>query len=257
VFRKSRRASRRGGRFRHVSKVEASFLERWSISSCFRNRGELLGEEGDFVVFQKVEASFSERRAISSCFRKSRRASRLGGRFRHVSESRGELLGEEGDFVVFQKVEASFSERRAISPSFESRGELLGEEGDFVVFQKSRGASRRGGRFRHVSGISAGFSARWSISSWFENSRRASRRGGRFRHVSEISAGSRLRWSISSCFRIRGGVFGEGAIFSRFQRKAAVGRAVVWTVARLAKTWQRRCTCASNVLNVSGFKATR
>ena len=240
MFQKSRRASRRGGRFRGVSEIEASFKERWSISSCFRNRGELLGEEGDFVMF-----------------RKSRRASWRGGRFRRVSESRGELLGEEGDFVVFQKVEASCSERRAISPSFESRGELLGEEGDFVAFQKSRGASRRGGRFRHVSGISAGFSARWSISSWFENSRRASRRGGRFRHVSEISAGSRLRWSISSCFRIRGGVFGEGAIFSRFQRKAAVGRAVVWTVARLAKTWQRRCTCASNVLNVSGFKATR
>jgi hypothetical protein len=147
----SRRASRGGGRFRRVSE----------------SRGELLGEEGDFVAFQKVEASFSERRSISSCFRN--RGEPLGEAVDLVMfrKCRGEPLGEELDLVMLQKLEAGFSERGSISACFGNLDGLSVEMVDFGSVQKSRRGFRRGGnvstveasfseraRFGHVSGIS-------------------------------------------------------------------------------------------------------
>jgi hypothetical protein len=181
--RQSRRASRRGGRSRHVSKVEASFSERRAISSCFKN----------------VEASFSERRSISSSFGESSRAlserrpnlvtdqtagasplveegrvrlapesrgepSRRGCRFRRAPGTRGEPLGEEVDFGMFQCVSVSLSERRSIWPR-------LGGP--------SRASQRGGSISSSVGKPRRAISERWSISSCVRNTRRELyRRGG-------------------------------------------------------------------------------
>ena len=138
-------------------------------------------------------------------------------------------------------------------------------------FRKSRRASRRVGRFRPVPEIEARVSERESISSSFRNleglswegvafsvcqkSRHRSGEGAQFGHVSGISDIVPAIWSIPQCFSRGGERLGEGLISRSFQKKAAVGRAVVWTVGRFAKTWQRRCTCSANVSNVSGFKS--
>jgi hypothetical protein len=185
----------------------------------FVNRGEHLGEWVGFVLF-----------------RKSRRGFRRGGRFRRLLEilkgspGRGSISAcsrnrvivlERGvDFVVFQK---SLRASR--------------EEVDFVVFRKSLRASRGGGRFRHVSKISPSFSERRSISSCFRNLGRLS--GEMVVFVAFQNSSRALR---------------RGVILRRFQKKRTVGRADVWTVERLAKTWQKRCTFASHMLNVEGFK---
>ena len=140
---------------------------------------------------------------------------------------------------------------------FVNRGEHLGEWVGFVLFRKSRRGFRRGGRFRRLLEILKGSPGRGSLSAcvrnrvivqerglnlgMFKESRTSFRRFGRFRNVSQEKASVQAR----------------GSILVVFFKKAAVGRAVVWTVGRMDKTWQRRCTCVSNVANVSGFKATR
>jgi hypothetical protein len=123
-FRKSRRASRRVGRFRPVSEIEARVSERGSIPSSFRNLEGLSWEGVDFSVFQE-----------------SRHRSGEGGRFRRVSKI-SPSFSRGGRFRRVSKISPSFSARRTFSSRFKNLSELLGEEVDFVVFQESRPALR-------------------------------------------------------------------------------------------------------------------
>jgi len=143
-------------------------------------------------------------------------------RFRSVSEVAASFC-RGGRFRPVSEIEATVSERRSISSSFRNLEGLSWEGVAFSMFQKSR----------HRSGEGVDFVV-------FQKSRSSSRRCGRLRHVSQMEASVRTWGSFLVVFR-----------------KTAVGRAVVWTVGRMAKTWQRRCTCVAHVANVNGFKAAR
>jgi hypothetical protein len=159
VFEISRRASRRGGRFRHLPERPRRASRRGGrIRHVPDGRAELLEEE---VVFRKVKLSSpGEGVDLATDQKGGGEPSGGGGRFGHAPESRrracrgggrsrrgsgircelraerwsasarsrngGEPRGEELELVMREEVEASFSERGLISSCFRNGGELLG-----------------------------------------------------------------------------------------------------------------------------------
>jgi hypothetical protein len=163
---------------------------------------------------RRAEPSFTERRVD----------------FVQCRKAKASHLGEVVDLVLCQKHEArALSERRLIFGELRKRGRAFRRGGQISPgSRKSRHASRRGGRFGCESeGEPSRIGGQFSPCS--RKSRHASRRGSRVRHVSEISAGSPARWSISPYlpqnatpgFSARG-----GSSFRPFSAKSVVGRGV-------------------------------